>query len=232
VQLQALAAAVGAGTAALAVVTNAVRTWDEALLWLVAGSVGGPLAVGFWSLAGVPAAVGLWIFAVAGLLGAILCPALDGSDRRTAWGASCAVTAVQAPLTAVAGLLGAVATRVRRRRVVLQKGTVFVEVLRGAGAVTLGPVAWAQSRQWRGARGVSDRLARHEAVHRRAVAATGELGFYLTYVTLGALWARCDRGPWNGLDPRTGLGNPLEKAAHAHTGDPAVAVPSRLRRRG
>lgn len=64
--------------------------------------------------------------------------------------------------------------------------------------------------------------ARHEATHSRTVAAIGELGFYLTYVTIGAIWGAAQGGSWNDLNA-TGAGNPFEKTAHTFTDAPGTA---------
>ncbi|MGH3590657.1 MAG: hypothetical protein ACRDRF_06450, partial [Pseudonocardiaceae bacterium] len=63
---------------------------------------------------------------------------------------------------------------------------------------------------------VPDNLARHESTHSRTVAAIGELGFYLSYVTIGALWGSAQGGSWNDLNA-AGCGNPFEKTAHTFT---------------
>ncbi|MGH8921820.1 MAG: hypothetical protein ACRD0H_26345, partial [Actinomycetes bacterium] len=56
----------------------------------------------------------------------------------------------------------------------------------------------------------------------RTVAAIGELGFSVTYVTIGAIWGSAQGGSWNDLNA-TGYGNPFEKTAHTFTDDPAPA---------
>jgi hypothetical protein len=70
---------------------------------------------------------------------------------------------------------------------------------------------------------VPDNLARHESMHSRTVADIGELGFYLTYVTLGAIWGTVQGGSWNDLNAAV-CGNPFEKTAHTFTGDPATPL--------
>jgi hypothetical protein len=62
-----------------------------------------------------------------------------------------------------------------------------------------------------------DNLAGHESVHSRTVAAIGELGFYVTYVAIGAIWGLAQGGSWNNLNAG-GCGNPFEKTAHTFTG--------------
>ncbi|MGH3814247.1 MAG: hypothetical protein ACRDUV_17655, partial [Pseudonocardiaceae bacterium] len=82
--------------------------------------------------------------------------------------------------------------------------------------------AWTQSGRFTPDGTVPDSLARHEATHSRTVAALGELGFYVTYVTIGAIWGGVQGGSWNNLNA-AGCGNPFEKTAHTFTGDPATA---------
>lgn len=231
--------AVGALLGAIGARTNRVRTGDEVTLWMAAGAVGAPLAVAEWALilwgvnglTGaetplVPAAVSILVGG--GLLGAAVTPALDNSDTRALWIVSLAVKWLRSPLATTAGLLAALVVRVRGRLVDFQRGMLFIQVGPGGSALALGGVGWCQERCFRRDRCLSDGLARHEAVHSRTVAAVGEFGFYLTYLTAGALWARHQGGPWNSLTTE-GCGQPFEKTAHTFTKDPAVAVPCRGR---
>ena len=84
-------------------------------------------------------------------------------------------------------------------------------------------VAWTQSGRFGPSGKVPDNLARHESYHSRTVVALGELGFYFTYVTVGAIWGAGQGGAWNDLNG-TGSGNPFEKTAHTFLRGPAVAV--------
>ena len=216
---------------ALGARVNRVRTADEFSLWVVAGVVGGPLALAEWAglarLIGrrppsvLPLALGITLGT--GLLGAALTPALDGSKYKAAWIASLSIKWLRSPLATTAGVLFALLQHLRSRPVNFLHGMLFIEAGPGPSALALGAVAWCQRRCFGEARCVSDALARHEAVHSRTVAAVGELGFYLTYLTAGVIWARAQGGPWNSLTP-AGCGQPFEKTAHTFTGDPAVAV--------
>ena len=221
---------------------NLVSTPDERALWVTAGVVGGPLALAeycgvLWvknllpgvAIPLVPAA--FTVTAVSGFLGATLTPSLDDSDRCSRGAASFALKWVRSPLATTAGLLAALGVRVSSRPVDFRRGMLFIDVWPGGGALALGAVGWCRARCFDDQRCMSDALARHEAVHSRTVAAVGELGFYLTYLTAGVLWARIQGGPWNSLTPG-GCGQPFEKTAHTYTGDPAVARPCSRRIRG
>jgi hypothetical protein len=53
----------------------------------------------------------------------------------------------------------------------------------------------------------------------------GEAGFYITYLTLGNIWAAEQKGAWNSVNkkgPNVGCGNPFEKTAQTFTGDPTT----------
>lgn len=235
-----IAVVVGAVIGAIAAAVNGVQTWDEFLLWVIGGAIGGALAVIAWGglIVGVAAlfgasiaftaaaTAGLIIFAAAGLLGALVTPALDDSDSPVAWFFSFLIKWVQSPLTTTVGLIAALVVLIAGGNVDFRRGTLFIEVGPGGGALTLGAVVWTQTGRFNPDGTIPDDLARHEAVHSRQVAAMGELGFYFTYVTIGAIWGVAEGGMWNDLNPMTGCGNPFEKTAHTHTGDPATAVPT------
>ena len=221
-------AAGGALLGALGARLNRVGTSDELTLWIGAGAVGTPLAVGEWwvilRLMGVPFALlpaAIGVVAVSGTLAAAATPSLDQSDRRSSWTVSCALKSVRSPIASTAGAAAALLVKIFGKPVDLRRGMLFLQVGPGRGALALGALAWCRSRCFRD-RCIPDALARHEAVHSRTVAAVGELGFYLTYLTAGVLWARIQGGPWNGLTPE-GCGQPFEKLAHTYTSDPAVA---------
>jgi hypothetical protein len=227
-----VSAVLGAGYGALGARLNRVTTADERGLWVGAGLVGGPLALLeycglIWlknlvpglALPVVPSA--LVMVTVFGALGAALTPALDESGSPGRWAASAGIKWARSPVATTAGLLAALATRLRGRPVDFRRGMLFIDVGPGGGALALGAVAWCQNRCFGGQRCITDPLARHEAVHSRTVAAVGELGFYLTYLTAGVLWAWIQGGPWNSLNPQ-GCGQPFEKTAHTYTSDPAT----------
>lgn len=226
----------GAILGAVGAAANRVKTWDEFLLWVTGGAIGGVLAVAGWTgiMLGVSALFGLGvslaaavtggliIFGTAGLLGAVASPLLDNTDSLVAWLFSVGIKWVQSPLLTTVGLIATLIVAIGRSRVDFRRGMLFIEVYPGGGALTLGAVAWTQSRRFNPDGTVPDSLARHEATHSRTVAAIGELGFYLTYVTIGAIWGRAQGGSWNNLNAG-GCGNPFEKTAHTFTGDPATA---------
>lgn len=223
-------AALGGLLGALGARTNRVRTSDERTLWVVAGLAGGPLAVAEWAalirlknlipaldLPVLPMAFS--VVAVTGLLGAAITPSLDHSEKASHWLASLVIKWLRSPIATTAGLLVAGAVKLARRPVDFRRGMLFIDVGPGGSALALGAVAWCQARCFGNQRCTTDALARHEAVHSRTVAAVGELGFYLTYLTAGVVWALLQGGPWNGLTPQ-GRGQPFEKTAHTFTGDP------------
>ncbi|MGH3777760.1 MAG: hypothetical protein ACRDRR_18860 [Pseudonocardiaceae bacterium] len=226
----------GAVLGAVGAAANRVQTWDEYLLWVIGGAIGGVLAVLGWTgfVLGVSAlfglgvsvvsatASGLIIFGAAGLLGAVVSPLLDNRDSPVAWLFSVLIKWVQSPLLTTVGLIATLIVAIGRNKVDLCRGMLFIEVCAGGGALTLGAVAWIQSGRFTPDGTVPDGLARHEATHSRTVAAIGELGFYVTYVTIGAIWGRAQGGSWNNLNA-AGCGNPFEKTAHTFTGDPATA---------
>ena len=215
---------VGAILGAVGAAANRVKTWDEFLLWVVGGVMGGALAVVGWTgvvlgvsaLAGLTVGVvtattiGLTIFATAGLLGAVLSPRLDTLDGSAGWWFSFVIKWVQSPLLTTVGLIAAIGSG----KVDFRRGMLFIGVGPGGGALALGAVAWTQSGRFTPNATVPDSLARHEATHSRTVAAIGELGFYLTYVTIGAIWGVAQGGSWNGVNS-AGRGNPFEKTAYA-----------------
>jgi hypothetical protein len=225
-----IAAVVGAFLGAAGAAANRVKTGDEFLLWVLGGAIGGVLAVVGWTgiilgtraLFGldvrvVPAAtVGLIIFGVAGSLGAVVSPLLDNKDSPAAWWPSFLIKWVQSPLLSTVGLVTALIVVIGRGKVDFCRGMLFVEVGRGGGALALGAVAWTRSRCFNPDGTVPDSLARHESTHSRTVAAIGELGFYCTYVTIGAIWATARGGSWNSCD------NPFEKTAYTCTVDPTT----------
>jgi hypothetical protein len=99
-----------------------------------------------------------------------------------------------------------------------------VEVGAGTGGLTLGAIVYTQSGNFDSNGNVRDDVARHEAYHTRTVAALGEWGFYVTYVTFGSVFAWATGGEWNALDNR-GCGNPFEKHAYTYY-NPWVGGPS------
>lgn len=217
------ASCVGAILGAAGAAANRVKAWDEFLLWVIGGAIGGVLAVVAWTgavlgvsaLAGLTVGIvtattiGLIIFATAGLFGAVVSPLLDNFDGPAAWLFSFVIKWVQSPLLTTVGLIAATGSG----KVDFRRGMLFIGVGPGGGALALGAVAWTQSDRFTPDATVSDSLARHESTHSRTVAAVGELGFYLTYVTIGVIWGLAQGGSWNGLNT-AGRGNPFEKTAH------------------
>ena len=212
----------GAILGAVGAVANRVKTSDEFLLWVIGGVIGGVGTVLVW--AGIASAtVGLIVFTTAALLGSTMSPLLDNTDSLVAWLVSFLVKWVQSPLVTTAGLCATLIVTIRRGKIDFRRGMLFIAVGPGGGALTLGAVAWTQSGRFDRDGSVPDNLARHESTHSRTVASIGELGFYLTYVTIGAVWGSLQGGSWNNLNV-AGCGNPFEKTAHTFTGDPAIAV--------
>lgn len=229
-----VAALVGTILGAVGAVGNRVKIWDEFLLWVIGGAIGGVLAVlgwtgiiyGVWALfeldASVPATtVGLILFATAALLGAVASPLLDNTNSPVAWLFSLFMKWVQSPLLTTGGLVATLFVAIRGGKVDFRRGMLFIAVGPGGGVLTLGAVAWTQSGRFNPDGAVPDNLARHESTHSRTVAAIGELGFYFTYVTIGAIWGSAQGGSWNNLNA-AGCGNQFEKTAHTFTGDPAI----------
>lgn len=214
---------VGAILGVLGAAANKVKTWDEFLLWVIGGAIGGMLAVLawtgiIWALFEVESsvAISLILFGTAGLLGAVVAPLLDNTDSPVAWSFSFLIKWVQSPLLTTVGLTATLIVAVGGGKVDFRRGMLFIAVGPGGGALTLGAVAWTQSGCFNPDGTVPDNLARHESTHSRTVAAIGELGFYLSYVTIGALWGSAQGGSWNDLNA-AGCGNPFEKTAHTFT---------------
>ena len=226
-----IAVILGATSGAVGARANRVRTWDEFLLWVIGGVIGGVLAVfgwtgiilNVWTLPELDAsvAIGLIIFGTAALLGAVVSPLLDNTDNLVAWSCSFLIKWVQSPLLSTIGLVATLIVTIRRGKVDFRRGMLFIVAGPGGGALTLGAVAWTQSGAFTPDGTAPDSLARHESTHSRTVAAIGELGFYLTYVTIGAIWGLVQGGSWNNLNA-AGRGNPFEKTAHTVTSDPAT----------
>ena len=207
----------------LGAAANKVKTWDEFLLWVIGGAIGGVLAVLawtgiIWALFEVESsiAISLILFGTAGLLGAVVAPLLDNTDSPVAWSFSFLIKWVQSPLLTTVGLTATLIVAVGGGKVDFRRGMLFIAVGPGGGALTLGAAAWTQSGCFNPDGTVPDNLARHESTHSRTVAAIGELGFYLSYVTIGALWGSAQGGSWNDLNA-AGCGNPFEKTAHTFT---------------
>ncbi len=231
-----IALVVNAILGAIGAAANRVKASDEFLLWVIGGVIGGVLAVFGWigiivgvgALVGLgvkvatAAVIGLIVVGTAGLLGAVVSPLLDEADNVVAWSSSLLIKWVQSPLLTTAGLVAALIVAIGRGTVDFRRGMLFIKVGPGGGALTLGAVAWTQSGRFNPDRTVPDNLARHESTHSRTVAAIGELGFYLTYVTIGAIWGCVQGGSWNDLNA-AGHGNPFEKTAHTFTDDPVTA---------
>jgi hypothetical protein len=218
---------VGATLGALGAAANRVKTWDEFLLWVIGGAIGGVLAVLGWTgiawalfeldaSVATTAAIGLILFATAALLGAVVSPLLDNTDSQVAWLSSFLIKWVQSPLLTTVGLAATLIVAMGGGEVDFRRGMLFIAVGRGGRALTLGAVAWTQSGCFNPNGTVPDDLARHESMHSRTVAALGELGFYVSYVTIGALWGSAQGGSWNDLNA-AGCGNPFEKTAHTFT---------------
>ncbi|MGA9310024.1 MAG: hypothetical protein WBV74_06600 [Pseudonocardiaceae bacterium] len=214
---------VGGILGVLGAAANKVKTWDEFLLWVIGGVIGGVLTVLawtgiIWALFEVESsiAISLILFGMAGLLGAVVAPLLDNTDSPVAWSFSFLIKWVQSPLLTTVGLVATLIVAVGGGKAGFRRGMLFIAVGPGGGALTLGAVAWTQSGCFNPDGTVPDNLARHESTHSRTVAAIGELGFYLSYVTIGALWGSAQGGSWNDLNA-AGCGNPFEKTAHTFT---------------
>lgn len=227
----AIAAIVGAVLGAIGAAVNGVKTWDEFLLWIIGGAIGAVIGTLFWAVIGIAfglsavtaAIVGLVIWGTASFLATILTPALDATNSEVAWGFSFALKLITSPVLTILGLIVAAFAAMGGSRVDFRRGMLFVEVGSGGGALTLGAIAWTHPDEFDSSGHVSDSLARHESFHSKTVATIGEWGFYLTYLTVGAIWGAAQGGAWNDLNS-SGCGQPFEKTAHTYTGDPATAV--------
>lgn len=231
VALAIAAAWIGAVLGFVGAVANGVRTWDEFLLWVVGGAIGGVLAVlsfyGAALIVGASAAgalttakVGLVIWGTASLLSSVFGKILDESHNPVAWVFSWLLKFAQSPITSiVAYAVGViVAFAGGGGHLDFRHGALFIETWPGNRAVALGSVVWAGQNYWTSNGQVTHARALHEAYHTRQVATLGEAGFYATYLTLGGLWGVAQSGEWPdwfGIDSR-GCGNPFEKNAHAY----------------
>lgn len=225
-----IALIVGAVFGVVGAAVNSVSSWDEFSLWVMGGTVGGVLAVVGWTgllLGGCAllrldvsvtliAIVGLLVFGTAASFGSVVSPLLDDTDNPAAWLCSFVIKWVQSPLLTTASLVAMIILAIGGSTVDFRRGMLFIEAGPGRSALTLGAVGWTQSGCFGSDATVPDNLARHESIHSRTVAALGELGFYLTYATIGALWGWAQGGSWNDLNA-AGCGNPFEKTAHTFT---------------
>lgn len=168
---------------------------------------------------GAGLAFGIW--ASGSLLAALLTPALDAAPARLAWLASLAIKAAQCPVSTLLGLLAAMLAA-GKLRLELRRGTLFAAAGEGSWALTLGAVVLAQRGLFEREGRLPETIVRHESYHARNAACLGESGFYLTYLTCGALWAHRCRARWNGL-AHDGRGNPFERTAYALGHDPGGA---------
>lgn len=216
-----IAMVVGAVVGAIGAAATGASTWDEWLLFIVGGAIGGALValtaggLGLW-LAG-SAAAATWagwavaVWAAVSILGSLITPALDESESGAAWVLSFAIKWIQSPITTTVGVIAALIVWAGGGDVDFERGMLFVSVGGSAyGAMTLGGVAWTLGGGFEADGSVKAELAEHEAVHSRQVVALGELGFYVTYITLGGIFGVAQGGPWIGLN-ESGCGNPFEK---------------------
>ena len=229
-----IAVIVGAIAGAIGAAVNGARTWDEWLLWILGGAIGGALvaitgggfigwiAMLFGASFTTAAAIGVAVWAgVSLLLGWWLPKVLDDTNSPAAWFFSFLIKWIQSPLLSTLGFIVAIGFAIGGSKWDLRRGMLFVEVP-GGGALTLGAIAWTGSSEWSGSQ-VPDNLAQHEAYHGRNVATIGEWGFYFTYVTIGAIWGVSEGGCWNDLNP-SGEGNPFEKTAHTYFSRPTACT--------
>jgi RHS repeat-associated protein len=217
-----VAAIVGAVLGAIGAAVNGAKTWDEWLLWIVGGAIGGVLSVLAWygilvwlGASAVAAAVAATAITLGASVLGLFTPLMDESDSRVAWAFSWAIKLIKSPILTILGLLVVAGFAIAGKRVDFRRGALFVEVGAGGGGLTLGAIVYTQSDHFGPDGRVNDDYARHEAYHTRTVAVLGEFGFYVTYVTFGSLFAYANGGPWNALDNR-GCGNPFEKHAYTH----------------
>ncbi|MGH8919722.1 MAG: hypothetical protein ACRD0H_15560, partial [Actinomycetes bacterium] len=154
-----IASIVGAILGAVGAAVNGVQAWDEFLLWVIGGAIGGVLAgfgwtgisygvgalFGFGVSVATAATIGLLIFGTAGLFGAVVSPLLDNTDSPVAWLFSLLIKWVQSPLLTTIGLVATLIVAIGRGKVDFRRGMLFIAVGAGGGALTLGAVAWTQS---------------------------------------------------------------------------------------
>jgi RHS repeat-associated protein len=237
-----IAGVVGSLVGAIGAAVNGVRTVDEWIMWMLGGLIGGVLSVLTFggaahfifgaSAAGVATAawVGLAIWGTASLLSSVFGRMLDESNSPVSWVFSWLLKFVQSPVfSIVAFLVGVIAWVSDGGHLDFRRGAIFIEKP-DSRAITLGSVVWAGKGYWNARGNVKDDRALHEAFHTRQVGTIGEFGFYLTYLTVGGLWALAQDGKYFGVDAR-GCGNPFEKTAHSiysgSLGDPhTVTHPS------
>jgi RHS repeat-associated protein len=221
-----IAVVIGAIVGAVGAGMNGVSTWDEFVMWVFAGMVGGALAAcGMYfvlgPLLGVCGAAALanftfWgtvIWGAVGLVGALVTPALDQSNSGFAWFVSFLFKWCHSPIITTLGLFVVLGAAIGGRKIDFRRGMIFVETGAGQNALTLGGICYAEKGLWTGDK-VLDLLAQHESVHSRLVASAGELGFYVTYLVAG-FWGAAQQGDWGGFFALngSGCGNPLEKLA-------------------
>ncbi len=200
----------GLGAAALGARRAGVRHADEAAAWCIAGVVSGA------GWAWLAAHASPWLPAIpcgAAWVAAALAPALDRVPGRLPSATSLVLKLLATPITTTLALLVAMARHATGAPWQLREGALFVHAGRGRAALVTGAVVWTQESLWTGT-AVEARWVAHEAHHTRNAAVCGELGFYLVYATLGALWARLHGAPWNAL-ARPGRGQPFERTAYA-----------------
>ena len=226
-----VAAIVGAVIGAVAAAANGAQTWEEVLLYIVGGAIGGVLTTLFWygvliflGVAALTAATAAVVITAVASLASLFTPLLDESNSGVAWAFSWAIKLVKSPVFTILGLFVVAGFAIAGNRVDFRRGALFVETGGGMAALTLGAIVYTQSGFFQADGTVRDDFARHEAYHTRQVAALGEWGFYFTYLTFGSIFAAASGGPWNALDA-SGCGNPLE--SHAYTFyNPNVGGPS------
>ncbi len=222
-----IAIVVGMVIGPIGAVLNGVKTWDEFVLMVVAGGVGGALALYGFYLFGIGVGIdgatartsfALWatlVWSGLGLIGALLTPALDKHENWFTNLLSLLLKWTHSPILTTVGIVVVIVAAIVGSKVGVRKGMIFAETGQGTDAITLGAICYAQSGggNWTGKK-PSDLLAQHESVHGRACSAVGELGFFVTYLAVGLPWGRIQGGSDGmfGLNNQ-GCGNPLEKLA-------------------
>jgi hypothetical protein len=176
------------------------------------GFLAGGAAVGL-----AAAKVALVVWTVASVLGVLLTPILDQSDSPVAWVFSWIIKVIKSPVLSIIGLLVAAGLAIAGKKVDFRRGALFVEVGSGTAALTLGAIVYSEGGNFDAMGRVRDDVAQHEAYHTRTVAALGEVGFYITYLTVGGLIGLAQAGGagYLGLNS-SGCGNPFEKTAYTY----------------
>ncbi len=153
-------------------------------------------------VAAVTAAIAATVITLGVSVLGLFTPLMDESDSGVAWAFSWAIKLIISPVFTIIGLFVVAGLAISRKRVDFRRGALFVEVGAGTGGLTLGGIVYTPEWQFRLEWKCARRRGKARGLPYAYVAALGEWGFYVTYVTFGSVFAWAQAG--NGMRSTTG----------------------------